>query len=207
MRKLIFSLVVLLIGNASCGKLNPPISVSGRINCPSRNLTKVNPADYIIFLTDSLDRGKPNAGRETQPTAEGKYIFENLEAGHTYFLNVVNETPKFGNKLTLSSKALENALLKNQIPPKIGLAFLAADVNADGFVDARDLIALQDYISGKTSSLEAGFWRMVRISDVNESNNFVQTKSADPLSKIKQSVTNFDFIQVQMGDVDLTFCK
>jgi hypothetical protein len=207
MRKLIFSLVILLIGHASCGKLNPPISVSGRINCPSRNLTKVNPADYVIFLTDSLDRGKPNAGRETQPTADGKYIFENLEAGHTYFLNVVNQTPTFGNKLALSATALENALLKNQIPPKIGLSFLAADVNADGSVDSRDLMALKDYNAGKTASLPAGFWRMVRISDVNASNNFVQTISADPLSKIKQSVTNFDFIQVQMGDVDLTFCK
>jgi hypothetical protein len=207
MRKFILFLVVLLISNASCGKLNPPISVSGRINCPSRNLTKVNPTDYVIFLTDSLDRGKPNAGRETQPTADGKYIFENLEAGHTYFLNVVNQTPTFGNKLALSATALENALLKNQIPPRIGLSFLAADVNADGSVDSRDLMALKDYNAGKTASLPAGFWRMVRISDVNASNNFVQTISADPLSKIKQSVTNFDFIQVQMGDVDLTFCK
>jgi hypothetical protein len=208
MQKLVSFFVLFLTLTMSCGKLNPPISISGRINCPSRNLTTVKPEDYQIALVDSASTPQdPNRQRDAKLTKEGQFIFENLEAGHTYFLSIYNVTPTSGTKLTLSATALENALNTNQLPPKIGLSFLAADVDLNGTVDFRDVKALKDYISGTTTSLPVGFWRFIPTDGLNSSNNFVPSTTFNALSKMQKSVANYDFIQVQAGDIDLTYCK
>lgn len=205
MRKLVLFFVSLLTFSMACNKTQA-LSISGRINCPSRAMTRLNPADYIVYLVDSLDAGKPNAGKQIQPNADCTYAFDNLELGHTYFMNVANVTPGYSSKLALSSTALENFLKTNTQPLVFNLTLLAADINGDGIVDSRDLDTLKDYISGKTTTLPTGFWRFQRVDGLDARNSFIFVDK-DPLVRMKKSLTNFDFIQVQLSDVELTKCN
>lgn len=206
MQKLALFSVVFLTLMISCGKINPPISISGKINCPSRTLKTLNPADYTIYLVDSLNASVSNSGKFIQPNADCTYAFDNLDFGHTYFLSVNNNTPKYGSKLPLSSAALEKFINNNSQTLVFNLSLLAADINLDGVVNGRDLIALNEYISGKTANFPGVFWHFQQVGGIDARNNFIPSVSPE-LSRMKKTVTNYDFIQVQAGDVDLTYCK
>jgi hypothetical protein len=199
MRKLVLLFVSLLTFSMACKKTEA-ISISGRINCPSRKLTTLTPSEYTIFLRDSAI---PTAGRQIQPTADCRYVFDNLESGHTYFVNVIRTVP--ASSVSLSATAIETYLKTIPAPPKTALGLFAADVNKNGFVNDEDVMILKDFISGKTKSLTFGFWSFLPRGLLNDQNNFTFDNVLSTRN-ITKSVTNLDFIQVQIGDIDLIKC-
>jgi hypothetical protein len=212
MRKLILFSVIFMTFMVSCNEPNcvsPPevlLSISGKINCPSRTLTTLNPSEYLIRLMDST-----GATRETRPTADCKYAFDNLEMRHNYNIEVVRTVPS-GNT-TVSATALESYLSQNPLPQKTDLGLLAADVDLSGEVDRVDLLHVKRFASGIISSLpvngSGSLWRFVPSAWLTSGNNFVPNiiYGAWDIRNLTTNVTNFDLIQVQYSDINLLRCN
>jgi hypothetical protein len=180
------------------------LSISGKINCPNRTLTTLNPSEYLITLSDSN-----GVERQTRPTADCKYAFNNLEAGHYYNLNVVRTAPS--GSTVLSATAMENYLAQNPLPRRTDLGLMAADVNKDGEVDATDLLHVKRFVNGVTPSLptNGGLWRFVPSVWVDANNNINANNSYGRwlIPNLAANLSNFDIIQVQYSDIDLTNCN
>jgi hypothetical protein len=192
--------------NTTLGPLNvdASLSISGKINCPSRTLTTLNPSEYLITLTDST-----GIKRETRPTADCKYIFIDLEMGHNYTIKIVRTVPS-GN-LTISTRGLENYFLQNPLPQKTDLGLVAADVDKNGEVDETDLLHVRRFATGITQSLPAGsLWRFFPSAWLTRDNSFVPNLNNVgrwQIPNLTTSVTNYDMIQVQYTDIDLVKCN
>jgi hypothetical protein len=184
--------------------LDVSLSISGKINCASRTLTTLNPSEYLITLTDST-----GVQRQTQPTADCKYIFENLDTGHNYNIKIVRTVPA-GN-LTISAAGLSNYLLQNPPPPKTDLGLVAADVDRNGEIDETDLLHIRRFIMGITPNLPSGdgLWRFFPSNRLTIDNNFVPNSNLARwhIANLATSVTNFDMIQAQYTDIDLVRCN
>ena len=179
------------------------LSISGKINCPNRTLTTLNPSEYLITLTDSS-----GVEQQTRPTADCKYTFNNLEEGHNYNLKVVRTPPSSG--VILSATAMENYLAQNPLPRRTDLGLVAADVNKDGEIDATDVLHVKRFVNNITPSLPAGgLWRFVPSVWLNANNNFNANNNYGRwlIPNLRANVSNFDIIQVQYSDIDLTNCN
>ena len=177
--------------------------ISGKINCPSRTLTTLNPSEYLITLTDST-----GVQRETRPTADCKYIFIDLEMGHNYNIRIVRTVPS-GN-LTISTRGLENYFLQNPLPQKTDLGLIAADVDRNGEVDLTDLLHVRRFASGITTNLPSGsLWRFVPSVWLTINNNSAANVNIGrwQIPNLTTSLTNYDMIQVQYTDIDLVNCN
>jgi hypothetical protein len=212
MRKLILVTVIFTTFLMSCQQsvtLEPlnvdvTLSISGKINCPSRTLTTLNPSEYLINLVDSN-----GVQRETRPTADCKYIFTDLETGHNYNIKIVRTVPS-GN-LTISTRGLENYFLQNPLPQKTDLGLVAADVDRNGEVDETDLLHVRRFATGITPNLPSGtLWRFFPSIWLTRDNNFttnVTNIGHWQIPNLTTSVTNYDMIQVQYTDIDLVRCN
>jgi hypothetical protein len=179
------------------------LSISGKINCPNRTLTTLNPSEYLITLTDSS-----GVERQTRPTADCKYAFNNLEEGHNYNLKVVRTVPS--GSVILSATAMENYLAQNPLPQRTGLGLIAADVNKDGEIDATDVLHVKRFVNGVTPNLPVGgLWRFVPSVWVDANNNFNANNNYGRwlIPNLTTNVSNFDIIQVQYSDIDLRNCN
>lgn len=180
------------------------LSISGKINCPNRTLTTLNPSEYLITLTDSS-----GAEQQTRPTADCKYTFNNLEQGHNYNLKVVRTAPS--GSVVLSATAMENYLAQTPLPQRTGLGLIAADVNKDGEIDATDVLHVKRVVNNITPNLptNSGFWRFVPSVWVDANNNFRSNNVYGRwlIPNLSRNMTNFDIIQVQYSDIDLTNCN
>jgi hypothetical protein len=180
------------------------LSISGKINCPSRTLTTLNPSEYLITLVDST-----GVTRTTRPTADCKYSFDSLEMGHNYNIKIVRTVPSAN--LTVSATALEAYLSQNPLPQRTDLGLIAADVDKSGEVDATDLLHVKRFVSGVTITLpsESGLWRFVPSVWLTSSNNFIPNTiyGAWNIRNLTTNVDNYDLIQVQYSDIDLLRCN
>jgi hypothetical protein len=209
MNKLFFSAIFSLFLFASCEKsqtLEVPqsLSISGKIDCPKGGMT-FTPDEYLITLTD-----KNKSEKTTKPTANGSYAFDNLEAGNSYIIKI--ERKSYPNTIVFSIKGMEDYILG--LAEKTPYGIIAADVNRDNVVDALDLVALKNFISGKTPNLPAGQWRFVskyksipvrNPSDPFGSGSTIPEKN--PLEDLKDSVENMDFVVLKAGDIDIENCQ
>ncbi len=189
--------------NLESPQLDVTLSISGKINCPSRALTSLNPSEYLITLTDST-----GLQRQTRPTAECKYIFTDLDTGHNYNIKIVRTVPS-GN-LTISAQGISNYLLQNPPTPRPDLGLVAADVDRNGEIDETDLVHIRRFIMGITPNLPSGeLWRFFPSNRLTIDNNFVPNSNLARwhIANLTTSVTNFDMIQVQYTDIDLVRCN
>jgi hypothetical protein len=214
MRKLVlFTPIFMTLMMSSCTQqsvtletnpLDVSLSISGKINCASRTLTTLNPSEYLITLTDST-----GLQRQTQPTADCKYIFKDLDTGHNYNIKIVRTVPS-GN-LTISAAGLSNYLLQSPPPPKTDLGLVAADVDRNGEINETDLVHVRRFIMGITPNLPSGdgLWRFFPSNRLTIDNNFVPISNLARwhIAHLTTSVTNFDMIQVQYTDIDLVRCN
>jgi hypothetical protein len=178
------------------------LSISGKINCPSRTLTALNPSEYLITLVDST-----GVTRETRPTADCKYSFDDLEMGHNYNIKIVRTVPSGGS--TLSVTGLSNYFL-NPGSRRSDLGLVAADVDKSGEIDETDLLFIRRVITGIAPNLPSGsFWFFQPSNRLTLSNNFVPNSNFGrwQIPNLTTSVTNYDFIQAQYSDIDLVRCN
>lgn len=205
MTKVFLSSILCLFLFAACEKTNlkeplAPLSISGKIDCPQRHLTSLNPNEYVISLRDSIGVQLS----ETRPTADGKYFFEDLEAGKTYQIRVQRTT---SNPPTLSANQVKNYLQQSPLPQLSGLALLAADVDKSGEIDATDVLHIDRFREGVTPSLPGGSWRIFSSYLIDSNNNFRDFNTPSPLKNLTESISNFDFIVVTLGDISLNTCN
>ena len=184
--------------------LDVSFSISGKINCPSRTLTTLEPSEYLITLMDST-----GVQRQTRPTADCKYFFADLDTGHNYTIKIVRTVPS-GNQ-TISAAGLSNYLLQSPQPPKTDLGLVAADVDRNGEINETDLVHVRRFIMGITPNLPSGdgLWRFFPSNRLTIDNNFVPNSNLARwhIANLATSVTNFDMIQVQYTDIDLGRCN
>ena len=213
MRKLVLFIPIFITFMVSCKQaitieshqLDVSLSISGKINCPSRTLTSLNPSEYLITLTDST-----GVQRQTRPTEDCKYIFVDLETGHNYNIKIVR-TVSSGN-LTISAADMSNYLLQNPPPLKPVLGLVAADVDRNGEIDDTDLLHVRRFIMGITQNLPNpnGLWFFTPAASLTTDNNFVTNwtnRGRWHIANLTTSVTNFDMIQAQYTDIDLVHCN
>ena len=199
----LFSILCLLLV-ASCDEnlvkepLLAPLSISGKIDCPQRRLTALNPNEYLITLHDSVGVQL----KQTRPTADGKYFFEDLTTGKSYQIRVQKTS---SNPPTFLMNEVKNYLQQTPQPNLTGLALIAADVDKSGEIDGTDVLHVDRYIQGTTSSMPGGFWRIFPSYAFEVNNNFIDRPS--PLKNLSESVSNFDFIVITLGDVSLNICN
>jgi hypothetical protein len=183
--------------------LDVSLSISGKINCPSRTLTTLDPSEYLITLTDST-----GVQRQTRPTADCKYIFTDLDTGHNYNIKIVRTVPS--ENLTVSAQGLSNYLLQNPPTSRPDLGLVAGDVDRNGEIDETDLVHIRRFIMGITPNLPSGeLWRFFPSNRLTTDNNFVPNSNLARwyIANLTTSVTNFDMIQVQYTDIDLVRCN
>ena len=176
------------------------LSISGKIDCPSRNLTALNPNDYAIKLMDSSGLV---VLQTIQPNANGTYTFVDLEQDKTY--NIVVTRTTLAHTVPLTSNQVEIYLSQTPRPILSELALLAGDVNKDGNVDGTDALHINRFINGQTPTIAGGRWRFLNKYIIDSRNNF-DFNVTYPLKNIQTSVTNFDFIMLELGDLSLNGC-
>ena len=188
--------------NCSCTYPEPlQLSISGKIDCPNRSLTALNPNDYTIKLMDSSGLV---VVQTIQPNANGTYTFMNLEQDETY--NIVVTRTTLAHTVPLASNQVETYLSQTPRPVLSELALLAGDVNKDGNVDGTDALHINRFINGQTPTIAGGRWRFLNKYIIDSRNNF-DFNVAYPLKNMRASVTNFDFIMVELGDLSLNGCR
>ena len=206
MTKVLLSSILCLFLFAACEKtdlkdpLLAPLSISGKIDCPQRHLTSLNPNEYVISLHDSIGVQLS----QTRPTANGKYFFENLESGKTYQIRVKRTS---ANPPTLSVNQVKDYLQQTPLPRVSGLALLAADVDKSGEIDATDVLHIDRLIQGVTPSLPGGSWRIFSSYLIDANNNFIDFNTPSPLKNLTENISNYDFIVVTLGDMSLNSCN
>jgi hypothetical protein len=176
-----------------------PLSISGKIDCPQRNLTVLNPNEYLITLHDS-------AGLElkrTRPNASCKYAFEDLTGGKTYEIRVKRTV---ANPPIFSSNQVKTYFQQTPRPQISDLALFAADVDKNGEIDATDVLHVDRFIGGITSSMPGGIWTILPSYLIGANNNVFSFNTPSPLKNLIGNITNFDFIVVTLGDVSLNRC-
>lgn len=176
-----------------------PLSISGKIDCPQRHLTSLNPNEYTITLHDTLGV----LLKTTKPTSDGRYFFENLEAG-SYQIRVLRTAAALP---TFTANQVKNYLQQTPRPTVSDLALIAADVDKSGEIDATDVLHLDRYIQGVTPSLPGGGWRIFPSYWIDSNNNLLDINAPSPLKNLIGSVNNYDFIVIQLGDVSLNSCN
>lgn len=205
MTKVFLSSILCLFLFASCDvkiekeSLLAPLSISGKIDCPQRHLTSLNPNEYVITLHDS-------AGvqlKQTRPSTDGKYFFEDLETGKTYQIRVQRTAI---NSFILTTNQVENYLQQSPRPNLSDLALIAGDIDKSGEVDALDVLHINRFIQGVTPSLPGGNSRIFPSYLIDNNNNFIDFNAPSPLKNLIANVTNYDFIEVTLGDMSLNRC-
>jgi hypothetical protein len=208
MRKFILFLGILMTAMTACTKATSKteevlaLSISGKINCPNRTLTTLNPSEYLITLVDST-----GVTRETRPTTDCRYTFDNLEMGHNYNVKIVRTVPS--GSTTLSVTGLNNYFL-NPSPQRADLGLVAADVDKNGDIDETDLLHIRRFVLGITPTLPSGsLWFFQPSNRLTLNNNFISNANFGrwQIPNLTASVTNFDMIQVQYSDIDLVRCN
>jgi hypothetical protein len=205
MRKLVLFSAIFMTFTMSCKKKNTAepqvtLSISGKINCPKRTLTALNPSEYLITLVDST-----GFIRETRPTADCKYSFDNLEFGHNYNIKIA----KTGRPSTGPGPVrIEVYLSQNPLPKMSDLGLKAADVDKNGEVDATDVLHIKRFNQGLTQSLPTGtFWLFVPNYWLDFDNNFAPNQGRWHIPNLTTNVTNFDMIQAAYSDIELILCN
>jgi hypothetical protein len=207
MRKFIlFSVIFMTFMSCNRTTVEPvalvTLSISGKINCPSRTLTTLNPSEYLITLVDST-----GATRTTRPTADCKYAFDDLESGHNYNIKIVRTVPS--GSTTLSVAGLSNYFL-NPGTRRTDLGLVAADVDRSGEIDETDLLHVRRFVTGITTTLPSGsIWFFQPSNRLTLDNNFIPNSNFGrwQIPNLTTSVTNYDMIQVQYSDIDLQRCN
>ena len=210
MKKILYASLFCLCCFTSCVISNPQldpkpnnsaaISISGKIDCPSRTLTSLTPSDFTLTLYDT-NRVELQTIR---PRVDGTYSFDNLSRGQSFNIWVKRVAAPSSARLTTNQ--VTTYLNQNPRPVLSELALYAADVNSDGEVDGSDVVHINRYILEITPALPAGNWGFINSYILDSRNNF-NFNAPTPLHNMQGSVTNFDFIMVQKGDMSLNFCN
>jgi hypothetical protein len=143
--------------------------------------------------------------RETRPTADCKYSFDNLEMGHNYNIKIVRSgRPSIGP----AEARVEVYLSQNPLPKMSELGLKAADVDKSGEVDATDVLHLKRFSRGVITTLPSGaFWFFTPNYGLDFDNNFVPNIGRWHIQNLTTSVTNFDMIQTQYSDIEIFLCN
>ncbi len=163
-------------------------------------MTTLNPNEYVVTLIDSN-----GTKRETRPTIDCKYTFDNLEMGHNYNIKITKTgRPSIGP----APARIEVYLSQNPLPRMSELGLKAADVDKNGEVDATDVLHIKRFNQGLTQSLPTGeFWFFTPNYWLDFNNNFAQNRGRWHISNLTQSVENFDMIQTVYSDIELILCN
>jgi hypothetical protein len=170
------------------------MSISGKI---AREDASEIPTNIALF------NGNNNLLNSTTATA---YTFNNLLPNTAFSVKPTRPNTDWSSGVTMLDVSLMSKHLLDIQPLNSPYKIIAADVNADGSVDATDMLLTQRLILRINSAFPSNnSWRFVRKNHPfqDPSNPFVSDfPEILVVSNLTNSLTNGDFVALKVGDVN-----